>query len=124
MLKHIAISINDKAEINDFYVNILGFEPAYDFVLDNRTAYDIFGIDYDIPVFVLKKSYVMLELFLTVEKNAGSAGHICLEINNFEETLSKIQSYKYRYNLIEREGKQICFVRDRSGNMFELKKFT
>ena len=63
-LNHVAISINSVEEINDFYLNILGMQLIRQFDLNKNLAFNIFGLDSDIPAYLLTRGNLTLEIFL------------------------------------------------------------
>jgi catechol 2,3-dioxygenase-like lactoylglutathione lyase family enzyme len=61
-LEHIAITINYSDEIINFYERILGMEQARNFVLDKTLSTKIFGVNKNLPVYLMKREDLVLEI--------------------------------------------------------------
>jgi len=81
-LNHIALNIRDVGEATDFYQNILGFHPEYQFELPATVSNSIFGINQSVPAYFCKNEKVAFELFVLPIKINKDVAHICLEITN------------------------------------------
>ncbi len=122
MLKHIGLNINQKTDISLFYKNILGFSENGRFELKKELSKMLFNIDNKPEVFLLNKEHLVLELFLINERSKLLYGHLCIEVADRKAIAQKAREKGYFVNIIERKDKDdICFIRDRSGNIFELK---
>jgi len=64
ILQHIALSVFDIEEIENFYINILGMEIIKNFVLKKDLSKEIFNIDQDTPAYILQKNNLFFELFV------------------------------------------------------------
>ena len=120
-LEHIAISINSLNEITDFYQNILGMQQVRNFILNKNLAYDIFGFNIDVPVYLLNKGNLYLEIFIIKEKNQKGFNHICFSVQNREQLFKYANENAYRCILIKRDPNDIMFINDKAGNVFEIK---
>ncbi|MBI9065770.1 MAG: VOC family protein [Salinivirgaceae bacterium] len=121
-INHIALNIENKDEITNFYQNILCFKFEYDFDMPFSLSSDIFGIENSTKVYLVKKENTILELFMhSVKSNIGYA-HICLDVDNRENTAVKCNEEGYPVIRIERNDKtDLLFIKDKNGNIFELK---
>lgn len=120
-LEHIAISINDKADINNFYKDILGMEKIKEFLLIKSFASEIFDINKEIPVFLLKKDELILEIFITDEQIKHNFNHICFSVKARNILIEKAEQNDYKSIRIKREFSDLIFIKDKSGNIFEIK---
>ena len=121
-LEHTALTITDQAEVQDFYCNVLGMNEIRSFVLSKDLAGQIFGINEDTSVFQLQNENIFLELFLVPEKHDRSFEHICISANDREILVSKSEKKGYPCIRIEREHSDLLFIKDKSGNIFEIKE--
>ena len=121
-LSHIALNIESKEELVDFYQNILEFNLEYQFELNSDFATKFFGITKQADVFLYKNEDLQLELFInTANKNIGFS-HICIEVLDREIIAEKSAKAGYPVLRIERTDRpDVLFVKDKSGNIFELK---
>ena len=121
-LEHIALSISDYEEIDKFYTNILGMKQIKNFVLRKELAANIFEINEEITVFLLQKDKVIFEIFITTEYRKKAFDHICISIKNREKFIDKVLLNGYNVIRIEREIFDLIFVKDKDGNVFEIKE--
>ena len=121
-LEHIALTIVDQADIESFYQNILGTSVISNFVLEKDLARQIFEINRDTPVFLMKNDNLLLELFISPERNQQDFKHICISIENRKELAEKAIQDGYECIQLRREKSELIFIKDRSGNIFEIKE--
>lgn len=121
-LEHVAITVSDKNEIEQFYHEILGMREMKRFTLDKKLSTDIFGIEKETAVFQLKNETLLLEVFLTPGNRDPGFNHICISTNNREEIVKKAIQNSYRCLRLKRGNSDMVFVTDNSGNIFEVKQ--
>ncbi len=121
-LEHIGLTISESKEIKDFYINILGMREVKTFVLNKILAQKIFGINKNTSAFFLQKNDLFLEIFVTDEKLKQGFNHICLTIKDRETLVTKAEAQNYECIRIERDIFDLIFIKDKSGNIFEIKE--
>lgn len=121
-LKHIGLAISDIKEITDFYIEILGMKQARTFVLNKTLAETIFGCDIDVPVFLMQKDNLFLEIFVAPSVSPKKFAHLCLSVENRELIFAKAKAKGFQCNRIKRKPHDLIFIRDGSGNIFEIKE--
>jgi len=120
-LEHIAISVNHKDEIKDFYIDTLGMEQVRCFDLQKELAKKIFGFYDDLLVYILNNEDLTLEIFILNQEQKKSINHICFSISKREELIAKAQTKGYECIQVKREPNDLVFIKDKSGNIFEIK---
>jgi catechol 2,3-dioxygenase-like lactoylglutathione lyase family enzyme len=121
-LNHIGLNIQSKTELVDFYQNILDLDFEYQFELNSDFASKIFGIEKQPEVFHYKNEHLSLELFVYPDNYRQVFAHICIEVTDREIIAEKCKNARYPVTRIERKDKpDILFIRDKAGNIFELK---
>ena len=120
-LEHIAITINLSDEIINFYERILGMEQERNFVLDKTLSTKIFGVNGNLPVYLMKREDFVLEIFIYKQK-LQSVNHLCISVENRENLIKEVQEKGYETIIIEREQPDLVFIKDKSGNIFEIKQ--
>jgi catechol 2,3-dioxygenase-like lactoylglutathione lyase family enzyme len=121
-LEHIGLTVTDPAEVENFYHDILGMSEVRNFVLEKDLAGRIFGIDKEISVFLLQNEKLLLEIFLLPEQKKQNFDHICISIKNREELIEKAAQNGYEYIRLNRKYADLMFIKDKSGNTFEIKE--
>lgn len=120
-LEHIALTIKDSKEINDFYCNVLGMNRTRDFILKRDVADVLFGIDSDVEVSFLEKDGITFEVFTSESLNARPVDHICISVLDREVLVEKAEQKGYAFIRIKRPEFDLVFIKDKSGNLFELR---
>ena len=121
MLKHIAITVNDKNDISTFYKDLLGFSAERSFTLSEDLSDELFGIKGSVEVILLHSDDTYLEVFLSGRKMKPVYNHICITVKNREDLIGKAQFAGYTVTRVGRTLKpDLVFLRDSSGNSFEL----
>lgn len=121
MLKHIAITVNDKNDINTFYKDLLRFSETRSFTLPENLSDELFGVNGSTKVVMLHSDDINLEVFLSDRKIESVYNHVCIGVQNREDIIERAQSAGYTVTRAVRTSKpDLVFLRDSSGNSFEL----
>ncbi len=122
MVQHIALNILREKDIVPFYQELLGCKETGRFVLDAALSKMLFNYDGAPLVVVMSTEGLVLELFITGVKPVLQCAHICLSVEAPEQLVCRAQALGYQTYRSTRAAKpDLLFVRDTSGNMFELK---
>lgn len=124
VLEHIALVCKSENEIEDFYRDILGFEIARCFELNKKLSSEIFNVDKDVKVYLLKKDDIFIEAFINPaqDKINHDFRHICISLEDREEIINRLLEKKYNVLRIKRDKSDLVFMKDKSGNIFEVKQ--
>jgi len=121
-LEHIALTISEPADIKDFYLDILGMKEVKNFVLNKVLTNKIFGINNETSIFLLQKDDISLEIFILPGQSKHSFEHICFAVRDRETLVENSIKQNYECIRIERDLFDLVFIKDRSGNIFEIKE--
>jgi len=121
MIHHIALSISDSEDIENFYEEVLSFKLRQKFSLFPETAREIFNSERTADVYVMEKQDVRLEIFINSQKEKKVFSHICLLEKEADIIYKKAIQQQYKIRIWENSVQFTCFIWDRSGNMFEIK---
>ena len=121
-LEHIALTISEPDDIKDFYLDILGMKEMKNFILNKSLANKIFNIDKEVSVYLLQKNDISLEIFILPGQSKHGFEHICLAVNDREELVENCLKQNYECIRIERDLFDLVFIKDKSGNVFEIKE--
>ena len=122
MLNHVALQCNDKQKVGIFFTKILGLPIKKKFTLSREVSEDIFNIDESVDVEVYDKNETRFEIFITQTKGEHGYEHVCIEIDNKKEFIDRCKKYELNPKIITKGGKNLLFVKDFSGNLFEIKE--
>ncbi len=120
-LEHIAITVGNPEEIDDFYCEILGMNRVRDFTLKRDVALELFGLDEQIEVSFLEKDGIKLEIFVTSSFDQPRVDHICISVPDRELLVEAAFAKGYEVVRIKRTEFDLVFLKDRSGNLFEMR---
>jgi catechol 2,3-dioxygenase-like lactoylglutathione lyase family enzyme len=121
-IEHIALTISDPDEINNFYHDILGMDKVKSFTLNKNLAVNIFGLGTEPSVYELQKDDLILEIFVTPKQKKENFDHICLVVSEREKLFNKAKQNSYECIRKERQDFDLMFIKDKSGNIFEIKE--
>lgn len=122
ILKHIGLQIIEE-DLDEFYTQVFKGRVNHSFDLDKESAEKIFDIRSNVQITYLTIDQVEFELFIHKEHHSKNFNHICLMLDNAEKIYDKAE--KCGYLTYKRTGKfhTTYFIKDRAGNIFELKGF-
>ena len=122
MLQHIALTVNDPEEIENFYEKVLHFSTMYKFSVNGEITRQIFNAVKKADVYVMKYNNVDFEIFISPEKEKKVFSHICLSYQKAETTYNNAMKRGYKVLIKNGENHTTYFIRDKSGNIFEIKE--
>ena len=92
------------------------------FAISAELSDAIFGIKENVEIEVYDNHETRFEVFITQTGKKHGYEHICIEINNKEEFINRCKKHSIEPMIIDKDGKNLLFVRDFSGNLFEVKE--
>ena len=120
---HIALTICNASEVIHFYEQVLEMKLLKSFNLYKELSELIFDISTEPEVFLLKKNNIVLELFVKKDyKSDFNFNHICFEVENRVELIEKARTANYHVIHKCRETSDLVFIKDKTGNLFEIKQ--
>lgn len=123
-LNHIALNITDKEEMQNFYANILGFHVERSFEIDGALSQKIFNISKPAIASILTNGELVLELFVNSKPLQTAYQHLCIEAKDREQIVQNCRKTAYPVIRLKRQRGDLLFIKDKAGNMFELKNKT
>jgi len=122
LLNHVALQCNDKEKVETFFTEVLGLPIKKKFTVSGELSEAIFGINESVDVEVYDNNETRFEIFITQTEEKRGYGHVCIEIDNKKEFIDRCKQYGIKPMFITKGGKNLLFVRDFSGNLFEIKE--
>lgn len=119
-LAHICFTVSDLDKSISFYKDILGFSPAFDFINDKGERFGIY-------LHIGGRNFI--ELFIGKPQPADqnqSFRHFCLEVDDMQETVSKLRSNGVEVSEIKMgsDNSWQAWLSDPDGNRIELHQYT
>lgn len=122
LLNHVALQCNDTERAETFFTEVLGLPIKKKFTVSRELSEAIFGIDESVDVEVYDNNETRFEIFITQTEEKRGYGHVCIEIDNKKEFIDRCKQHGIKPMVITKGGKNLLFVRDFSGNLFEIKE--
>ncbi len=119
-IHHVALECVSQQAAETFFIKVLGIPKVKSSVLPKELSASIFQVDKPVPMETYDNGAVRFEVFLLVEPHTSFFNHIGIEIDDKSTFFARCQAVGLRPFVIEKEGKQLLFVRDFSNNLFEV----
>ena len=123
MIHHVALQYCNEENANIFFNKILGYNVEKEFSISSDLSNKIFGIDEETKVIVFEKEGYRFEIFIS-DKNIIDTGfnHICIVVESKDEFIKSCKNFNLKTEIIDKNGKQLLFVKDFSNNYYEIKE--
>ena len=120
-MRHVALNYNEKEKADIFFTEILGLKLIKSFSLSKKLAEKIFNFSEEADVMFYGNENTYFEIFITKRTKNNIFEHVCIEIGNKEEFIRKCKNYGLSPYFVDKGDKKLLFVKDFSGNLFEIK---
>ena len=124
MLQHIALTVNDSEEIENFYEEVLLFSIQRKFSVNGEIIRQIFNIEAATDVYMMGHHNIHFEIFISSKKERKLFSHVCLAYRKAELTYNTAKKLGYKAIIKNNPDNDTYFIWDKSGNMFEIKEIT
>ena len=125
-LEHCALTCRSAEEAESFFSGLLGLKKLRAFTIPGGLAGEIFGENSDRDVVRYGNQDFDVEVFLVgkTSEEKLTFSHLCLEVEDREAFYEKAREMKFETKKIPRpDGNGYhLFVRDASGNLYEIKQ--
>ena len=122
LLNHVALKCNDEEGAKTFFTDILGIPLTKKFGISGDLSETIFGIKGNVDILVYDNNEARFEVFIGQVGKSHGYEHTCIEVKNKSEFINRCKKYSIEPISVKKEGKDLLFVRDFSGNLFEIKE--
>ena len=122
-LKHVALTCSSEDESDKFYGQLLGLKKVRSKILSSELSSDLFNVEQEFKLIDYQSENMNFEIFLGKQKPSESrkVEHICLEVDNLDLFLDKCRDMGVDILRIPKGDAFITFIKDFSGNSFEIK---
>jgi len=122
MFVHVALEVTDKNKAEIFFSQVLNIPKTGDFVINKNLCKDIFGIEKETEVIKFKKGILEFEVFVTCRRGFNTYSHVCLNVDDKNEVIKRCEKLGVKTIIVKKGCKELLFVKDFSGNLFEIKE--
>ena len=122
LLNHVALKCKDEKGAKTFFTDILGIPLTKKFEISGDLSEAIFGIKENVDILVYDNNETRFEVFIGQVGKKHGYEHTCIEVDDKSEFIERCKKYKIEPKSVKKDGKDILFVRDFSGNLFEVKE--
>jgi hypothetical protein len=119
---HIALQNSDKKQAEIFFTKILKLPLIKTFTISDELSNEIFGFNQDVIVDVYGNEESCFEVFISKKQINKGYEHTCIEINDKKNFINKCKRYKIEPIFVKKGTKTLLFIKDFSGNLFEIKE--
>jgi catechol 2,3-dioxygenase-like lactoylglutathione lyase family enzyme len=119
-IQHVAVECSSVQLADTFFTKILGIPKVKSTTLSKELCTSIFQIHRSVQMETYDNGKARFEVFITTEPRKSSFAHIGLEVDNTADFLARCQAQGLKPFFIQKDGKQLLFVRDFSENLFEV----
>jgi len=121
-IKHIGLHYNDRKSAKIFFEEILDLKLKKSFSLSKDLTKKIFGVSEDVTIDVYENNESYFEVFITEKITKYQYEHICVEIDSKNGFIEKCKKYGLKPIIVKKGLKILLFVKDFSGNLYEIKE--
>ena len=104
-----------------FLRQFLGFRRLKVQCFQKSLSATIFGINKNVSIAVYDNGKTRFEVFINTTRREPTYDHICIEVDNKSDFITQCKQQGLDPFFVEKEGKQLLFVRDFSNNLYEVK---
>ena len=124
-LKHVALTIDSKEHAVQFYEQVLDGNLIREFEINPDLVNQIFSITVagDIPVMVFEIDLIQFEIFIVSDlKITDRFDHVCISVYDMNQFKKQCLKHKLPVSVIPKGQKELVFIKDFIGNLFEIKQ--
>jgi catechol 2,3-dioxygenase-like lactoylglutathione lyase family enzyme len=121
VIQHVAVECSDQQSSDRFFTTILGIPKIKDTMLSKELSAAIFGISKNVPIEIYDNGKTRFEVFINTTRSEPTYDHICIEVDDKSDFISRCKEKGLNPFFVEKEGKQLLFVRDFCNNLYEVK---
>jgi extradiol dioxygenase family protein len=120
IIQHVAMEYVDVSSADTFFIKVLGIPKVKSTLLPQELSASIFNISRTVQMETYDNGTTRVEVFITPEPVKSSFVHIGIAVDHASEFITRCQQQGLQPFFVQKEKKQLLFVRDFSGNLFEV----
>jgi catechol 2,3-dioxygenase-like lactoylglutathione lyase family enzyme len=119
-IHHVALECANQQQADTFFIKVLGVPKVKSTMLSKELCSSIFQIDRPMQMETYDNGVMRFEVFITPEPRKHSFVHIGIEVDSKTDFVTRCHTQGLSPFFIQKEGKQLLFVKDFSENLFEV----
>ncbi len=120
VLNHISVECIDEHSSDIFFMKIIGMQKIKSTTLSKELSQKIFRIDAPIQFLMYEMGALRIEAFIRNTNRQLVYNHVGIEVENRHDFITQCTRYGLAPFFVDKDGKQLLFVRDFSENLFEI----
>lgn len=124
MIAHVAVTVSSADKAREFFKEVLNCKFMYNYGLDATASNALFGINLPTQVYIYMSEEDWIEVFVQTDykRSNGNFDHVCFRIEDIPGVVARGQKLGYSFIRHRTTNKTVLFVKDKDGNLYELKK--
>jgi catechol 2,3-dioxygenase-like lactoylglutathione lyase family enzyme len=122
MIHHVALQYPDKEAARVFFAQILGLHLMKAFTVSAELSQKIFKRIEAVEVVVYGDGFCRFEVFIAPVVEKTGFEHIGIELQDKQGFIRRCETYGVEPWVVKKDGKELLFVKDFVGNLFEVKE--
>ena len=119
-IHHVALECSDVQSADLFFSNVLGIPKVKSTMLSAELCASIFQVDRSVQMETYDNGRMRVEVFITPEPVPLRFVHVGIAVESKTDFVARCQQQGLAPFFVEKNGKQLLFVRDFCGNLFEV----
>jgi catechol 2,3-dioxygenase-like lactoylglutathione lyase family enzyme len=120
LIHHVALECSDVQSADLFFSNVLGIPKVKSTTLSAELCASIFQVDRPVQMETYDNGRMRVEVFITPKPLLSSFVHVGIAVERKTDFVARCQQQGLAPFFVEKNGKQLLFVRDFCGNLFEV----
>lgn len=121
-IKHIGLQFKSRESAEIFFTKILDLNYKKSFKLSKELTKKIFDISEEVPVEVFDNDKSYFEIFISQKDLKKGFEHVCIQIRDKKKLIEDCKRYGIKPIVVKKGEKELLFIKDFSGNLYEIKE--
>ena len=120
LVHHVTVECSDVQKADIFYSMVLGIPKVKSTLLSSELCSQIFQVNHSMQMETYDNGKMRVEVFITPEHVVASFVHIGIAVDRKADFIARCKQHSLAPFFVQKNGKQLLFVRDFCGNLFEV----
>jgi catechol 2,3-dioxygenase-like lactoylglutathione lyase family enzyme len=120
IVQHVALECSNVQSADTFFIKVLGIPKVKSTMLPEELCSSIFQVDGSVQMETYDNGCTRFEVFITPEPLKSLFVHVGLIVDDKVDFVARCRQHGLAPFFVQKEKKQLLFVRDFSDNLFEV----